>query len=376
MTTSEVVKTLQKEGLRPPKKLTIAITGACNLKCSHCWVDAGITSSAAHVPLPKVVRVIEEFAAFGGEGIRFTGGEPLCHPGWREALQSARRLGLREVALQTNGMLFGEEQVVALRDLDFSGLSLQISLDGATASSHDLVRGKGAFRGLLKGLGQLARGGLAPRVSLFFTEMRHNLEEVPAVLELAEELGNGSVVGGSLVLCGRAEEESALAPAEVEQYLRLLERYDADPRFRELYKKIGTMAALEWHVKGALHAECCTFVENPYLTAQGTLYPCVLFHADDFAVAGVFDKGLANAFLEGTPLWTHLLQINRSRASQIPECRDCPGSLTCAGGCPGRTWGSCGDLMAAEDRCALRRAIHDRQQISSSAGRKSLIFRT
>ena len=358
------VERLRREGLNPPKNLTVSITGVCNLHCSHCWVEAGTASAAASVPLPKLLRITEEFAALGGETIRFTGGEPLCHPGWLEVLGAARRLGLPGVALQTNGMLFGEEQVTALRELDFPGLSIQVSLDGATASTHDLVRGRGAFRGALKGLERLVREGLASRITLFFTEMSHNLEEIPAVLELAEGLGIGSVVTGTLVLFGRAAEESSLAPAGVEQYLRLLDRYDTDARFRELYERIGTVAALEWHTRGALHSECCTFVENPYLTPGGTLYPCVLLHADDFSVREVFDKGLVRALAEGAPLWASLLRISRSRSGEIPECRDCPGCLTCAGGCPGRAWGSCGDFLAAEDRCALRRAIHERPRSS------------
>ncbi|MEJ2700437.1 MAG: radical SAM protein [Desulfuromonadales bacterium] len=350
VTFSGAVEKVRREGLSPPKNLTVSITGVCNLHCSHCWVEAGPASAAGSVPLPDLLRVVEEFAALGGQTIRFTGGEPLCHPGWLEVLRAARRLGLSGVGLQTNGMLFRDEQVAALRELDFPGFSIHISLDGASASTHDLVRGRGAFRGVLRGLEVLVRGGLGPRITLFFTEMRHNLEEIPAVLELADGLGIGSVVSGTLVRFGRAADEDSLAPAGVDQYLRLLDRFDADARFRDLYERIGTVAALEWYSKGALDSECCTFVENPYLTPGGILYPCVLFHADEFSVGEVFAKGLARALAEGVPLWASLLDISRSRGGEIPECQACPGCLTCAGGCPGRAWGSCGDLLAAEDR--------------------------
>jgi len=362
MVSSETLEILKRAGLRPPKTLTLAITGACNLACRHCWVEAGGAASASHVPEKTLGRLIEEFAALGGEGIRLTGGEPLCHPGWLRLLRFARALELRGVSLQTNGMLFREEEVAALRELDFPGLSIQISLDGATASTHDLVRGEGAFQGVLDGLRRLARSGLAPRLTLFFTEMRHNLEEIPAVLELATDLGIGSVVTGTLVLGGRAAEGSLVSPPTPEQYLRLLDRYDTEPRFRELYEKIGKVAALEWRAAETPRTECCTFVENPYLTPTGRLYPCVLCHADAFAIAGVFEKNLADAFAEGAPLWSSLLHISRNRADALAECRDCPGHLVCAGGCMGRAWGSCGDLRAADDRCELRRTIYRRQQ--------------
>jgi hypothetical protein len=37
---------------------------------------------------------------------------------------------------------------------------------------------------------------------------------------------------------------------------------------------------------------------------------------------------------------------------------NCPGRLVCGGGCMGRAWGSRGSLLAADDRCELRRTIY------------------
>lgn len=364
MKPSNALEILQQEGVLPPKTLTLAITGACNLSCSHCWVEAGVSDSAGHVPWRTLRRLVEEFAAIGGRGLRITGGEPLCHPDWLELMRLSRRAGFRDVYLQTNGMLFTAGHAAALRELDFPGLSVQVSLDGATAATHDLVRGTGAFKGALDGIRLLADGGLAQRITVFFTEMRHNLPEIPALLELAEAMGIASVVTGALVLGGRAAEGSLVAPADPAQYLCLLQRFDADPRFRSLYDKIGKMAALEWRTGAAPRSECCTFVENPYLTSSGRMYPCVLCHADDFAVSGLFEKGLAEGFAEGARLWSSLLRISRGRADAIAGCRDCPGGPACAGGCMGRAWGSCGDLLTADDRCGLRRTIYQKQCLS------------
>lgn len=349
---------LRRAGLRPPHTLTLAITGACNLQCRHCWVEGGVSTSAAHVPAAKLRRVMQEFADLGGQGLRLTGGEPLCHPEWLELLRFARHLEMPHLGVQTNANLIKKNQAAALRDLDFSGLSIQVSLDGACATSHDLVRGEGAFAGAMAGLQHLIAAGLAPRLSLFFTEMRHNLDEIPALLERADELGIASVVSGSLVRCGRAAEDALIAPAETEQYLRLLKRYETDSGFRALYRKIGRIAALEWQTPNKTTRQDCTFVENPYLTAAGRLYPCVLCHADPYAVSGVFDKPLAEAFSLGAPLWASLLEISRSRAETIPQCHACADRDTCGAGCMGRAWGSCGDFFASEDRCALRRAVY------------------
>lgn len=358
MTPSKALQQLDSVGLRHPKTLTIAITGACNLACHHCWVEAGAPASSGHLPVRDLRRIIKEFAAMGGEGLRITGGEPLCHPFWLDLVQFSRSKGFRTLALQTNGMLLTDDDVTALRDLDFPGLSIQISLDGATAATHDLVRGVGAFAGTLEGIRKLIREGLACRISLFMTEMRHNLEEIPALLEFADSMGIGSVSSGTLVIAGRAADGSAVAPPDTLQYLRLLERYDTAQRFRELYKKIGTVAALEWRSEIAVRQERCSFIENPYITPSGKIYPCLLCHTDEFSVDGAYEKGLAAALAEGAPLWSSLLDISRSRAESMPECHGCPGRASCAGGCMGRAWGSCGNLYAADDRCGARRAIY------------------
>ena len=307
---------------------------------------------------------MEEFAAIGGEGVRITGGEPLSHPHWLEILKFSRSLGFKTIILQTNAMLLRDEHLAPLRELDFPGFTIQISLDGVTARTHDLVRGEGAYIGAMRGIEKLVHEGLGQRISIFFTEMRHNLGEIPELLDFADRMGIGSVSTGSLVLCGRASETSLVAPPRTEQYLSLLERYDHDAGFREIYRKLGTVAALEWREGDAVRQECCTFIENPYLTPSGRLYPCLLCHNDEYSVTEVFEKGLVAALAEGAPLWSSLLHISLCRADEIPECQDCSVKPFCAGGCMGRAWGSCGSLMAADDRCETRRAIN--QQVINS----------
>ncbi len=355
------IEILRQHGLRPPRMFTFSITGVCNLACRHCWVEADKSSAAGHVPEAQLRRLISEYKEIGGEGLRFTGGEPLCHPNWPELLRLACDAGFKTVATQTNAMLMTDDHVAVLRDLDFPGLSLQISLDGASSRTHDTVRGEGAFDKALKGIRRLVDAGLGRRIAIFFTEMRHNLEDVPALLELADSFGIGSVSTGSLVLCGRADKDELVAPPEHEQYMELLRLYETDERFQELYERLGTTAPLEWLKGDACRTECCTFVENPYLTPDGKLYPCLLCHADDYAVTDVYAKSLAAALAEGAPLWSTLLGTSHRRAESLSQCRECPGQSSCAGGCMGRAWGSRGDLLAADDRCGLRRTIYERK---------------
>ena len=356
MARPRVHATLARYKLLPPRTLTLAVTDACNQHCAHCWKSAGGADAARQVPGETLIGLIREFRALGGEGVRLTGGEPLCHPQWLDLVRCAVEEGYGAVHLQSNGVLFDAERAAALRELDFPGLAIQLSLDGATAATHDLVRGEGAFAGVLRGMAELARAGLGPRLSIFCTEMRHNLHEIPALMELAERLGVGTVVSGMLVSCGRAA-GGTLQPPDPAQYLALVQRYHDDPGFQELYLRVGRIAALEWSRGDTPRVSGCSFLENPYLTVEGTLYPCLLCHADPFSVSGVFEKGLAAAICEGAPLWSRLEAASRRRPEEIARCRECSERLTCAAGCLGRAWGSCGDLAAPDDRCEIRRLV-------------------
>lgn len=343
-------------GLHPPRVLTLSITGSCNLHCRHCFVDAG-NSLHAHVESPVIMRLVREFADVGGSGIRFTGGEPLCHPEWLELVRHARSIGLEQVFLQTNGTLIKESDAAELREMDFSKLSIQVSLDGASEETHDMVRVAGSFSAAITGIKHLVKAGLGNCVVIFFTEMRHNILELPALLEVAKSLSVNEVVTGTVVLHGRAREDTAIQPPEPKQYLALLERYETDLHFRELYSRNGNAPFLEWNLKTP-RSEPCTFVETPYISSAGVLYPCVLCHADDFAVRGIFEKSLGKAFDEGASLWSRLQKISAERCAAGEECIECPGADACAGGCMGRAWASCGDFMAPDDRCMLRKSVY------------------
>jgi radical SAM protein with 4Fe4S-binding SPASM domain len=347
-----------RANIRPPATLTLAITSRCNLSCSHCWVEAGQQAEAFHVPEWLLLNMVEQFLTLGGEHIRFTGGEPLLHPGWLRVMQFASTIGLDAITLQTNAMLLTERKVSQLRRSHLPGLSIQISLDGATASSHDRVRGSGAFAAALQGIRLLVQEGFGDRITVTFTEMRHNLEEFPKLLQLAEELKVAAVVAGTLIKGGRAAGCAELVPPDSSQYARLIERYDNDRAFRSRYDAMGSMAALTWRNGDTLRDTCCTFAEHPYLTPDGRLYPCLFCHADEYTVHGVYENGLEAALSEGAELWSPLLEISRRRAAALVQCRDCPGAAVCVGGCMGRAWSSCGSLWAPDDRCEQRRAIY------------------
>ncbi|MDR3556753.1 MAG: radical SAM protein [Syntrophobacteraceae bacterium] len=351
---------LLNAGLKPPKTLTVSITNGCNLGCAHCWPQSRHELTESPVPAQAVENLITEFVRFGLEEVVVTGGEPLTHPDWLAILAwCCQQPDIRSVCLQTNGTLLSEVAVNGLVALGRAGLSVQVSLDGATEKTHDYVRGKGSFERALCGLRELVQGGLGSVTRVAFTEMRHNFDEIPSLLDILSEMGVGGLVTGALVRKGRAAASHRLALPTPSQYRKLLERYHLDPGFRLAYERIANISVIEWY-KGRAHGlgGVCRCIESPYVTADGRMYPCALLQADECAAVNVYGRSLAEVLCESLPLWSKLPETSRRRALELKRCRRCPGLPHCGGGCMGRAHAAHGQFMREEDRCLLRKVAY------------------
>lgn len=357
---TELLDRIASYGLHTPIMLTLVVTNGCNLNCGHCWPDSRSHTETPPVPTPVLRRLVQDFADLGLEKIIIAGGEPCTHPDWLEIVSwCCEQPGFEEVRIQTNATLLSRDIVQALVSLGFEGLSVQVSLEGATAETHDRVRGSGSFERSLRGLRLLAEAGLGERTLVAFTEMRHNFGELPDLLDLLASLGIRRLVSATLVPGGRAVQTDQIDAPEPSQYRALLDRYHADANFRARYREIGNIAALEWYAgKSHPSPHVCTCIENPYVTADGRMYPCVLFQADRVAARNVHERPLDKVIREALPLWAEMKELARRRSVELKECQGCPGRQHCGGGCMGRAYAAHGTPMKVEDRCELRRAVY------------------
>ncbi len=360
--TEKVTLLLEDAGLLPPEMLTLMITDICNLRCRHCWLDCGTDANDAAGPVPVAVvsRIIEDFAKLGGTALTLTGGEVLTHPDWFKILAFAcSQRTLTSVCLQTNAVLVTREIATALGTIADMKFSIQVSIDGASAKSHDRVRGNGSFDMAMRGLHRLVVGNMGPRIQVAFTEMRHNISEIGRLMEILEPLNIRKLVSGTLVKGGRARRSDRLALPVPSQYVEIINRYRSDTAFRTLYDRMGKMPAIEWYKGKSTPTErVCSCIKTPFITAEGRMYPCVMLLADAYGIAGVLQRPMPDVLLEALPLWAELPQIEQRRRKMLKTCSDCPGKAHCAGGCMGRAHANSGKLMEVEDRCALRRAVY------------------
>lgn len=356
-----ITEILEEKGLFPPKRLTVAITTKCNLRCEHCWVECeGVEGRSINAPTSGIQRLIEEFVDIGGEEICLTGGEPLMHPDLPQILSFCQNINLKSIHLQTNATLLTPEVMQAMFTTGIQKLHFQISLDGGSPATHDLVRGQGSFKKAVSGIAHLVAHGYGNRTTIGFTEMQHNLHEVPVLLKLAAEAGVVSVVGWSLVEHGKAQCTESVAPPLPEQYVQMLERYHSDREFRDLYDQYGRFAAIEWF-KGRDQpgTNTCRFIEKPYVSASGTFYPCTLLQHDSYAAFDLFNRSLVEAIKGAIEDWAKLHAKTEKRSKELECFKGCAGAHHCAGGCFARASVIDGPERSVEDRCHLRRAVYE-----------------
>ena len=96
--------------------------------------------------------------------MKLTGGEPLLHPQIFRVFDSIRERNLR-LTMETNGTHCSAEIAASLGG--FADVSVSVSLDGADAETHDVIRGKaGCFEETLAGIGHLVKNGIRPQIIL------------------------------------------------------------------------------------------------------------------------------------------------------------------------------------------------------------------
>ena len=359
-TQEELIEKITNYGLKPPEMLTLMITQGCNLECPHCLLECKPANQTRPVQTDIIKRIIDDFSRLGGSAICLTGGDPLLHPNWMEILSYACGFDIfHEVCMQTNATLITENYVKNFLSLPQDKFVLQISLDGADPETHDRLRGQGRFKSTLKALQLLSETGLGKQTRIVFTEMSHNYDELPRVIELVSDLGLQGLVSGSLVKSGRSLNSDWIGLPNVSQVISLVERYQRDRAFRDHYEKLGKISAIEWFKGRDFESDqVCTCIKNPFISAHGRLYPCVMYLNDSLSVDGIYEQSLGSAIIEMLPKWDELPSISRDRIANLEICQDCPGKFHCGGGCLGRADAVHGDVMSVEDRCELRKAVY------------------
>jgi 12,18-didecarboxysiroheme deacetylase len=177
------------------------VTRRCNLRCVHCYAHAKEEPGTDELTTEQGRILLDDLAAFGVPVVLFSGGEPLARRDLPELAAYAVAKGMRAV-ISTNGTLITAAVAQTLKEIGLSYVG--ISLDGMQEVNDRFRAVPGAFRAALDGIRNCQAAGI--KVGLRFTINRFNVQEIPGIFDLIEEMDIPRVCFYHLVYAGRGSE--------------------------------------------------------------------------------------------------------------------------------------------------------------------------
>lgn len=140
----------------PFRSAWLELTNACNLSCSHCYMNANHARTKAKTNWWKV---LEYLAAHHCQQAIFIGGEPLCNPDFLKHVEFSKRIAPQmRLCVVTNGTLWNESLLNRMKEL---GVFIKFSLLGSSPGRHDGVTGvPGSFDSVVKNINLAIRLGV------------------------------------------------------------------------------------------------------------------------------------------------------------------------------------------------------------------------
>ena len=197
------------------------VTRACQLACTHCRAEAIRSRNPLELSTDEGKHLLEELASFGTPRpiVVLTGGDPFERPDLPELVAYGTGLGLSMALSPSVTDRLTRSVLVELHAAGAKAVSL--SLDGASAQTHDAFRGvDGVFDATLEAARTVRDVGFRLQVNTTVTSS--NVRELPEVLRTVVDLGASLWSVFFLVPTGRGKVLEPLSPADEEEVLHWL----------------------------------------------------------------------------------------------------------------------------------------------------------
>ncbi|MCC5667774.1 radical SAM protein [Nostoc sp. CHAB 5784] len=284
------------------------LTNQCNLSCPHCYVSSGkpFSYEIGLQECKDILNVMRE--KFEKVHVTISGGEPLTVPWLNELLVFAKQKHNFETAIITNGLLWTKQKAEALAPyLDFAA----VSLDGASATIHDAIRGRGTFEQTIRNIEVMNSFGI--RIALNITVMQRNKEDLVQHLHSLVSSFNFEVDVnlGDYVAEGRGEDnpDEKLSSSEFREILSHL----VEPFLRNKWKPFPTPKRSN-----------CGYGKSFAVYANGDVSPCL---SPRFIRGNILRNGVRELFEAIAQ------EADDASVERLPLCRTCDLKYLCGGKC-------------------------------------------
>ena len=363
-----VLRSLLTYGVTVPQRLCAPFlivwnfTNACNLRCKHCYQNAGPKPLPNELTFEEKLNVLNQLDEMEIPSIAFSGGEPTIHPDFIPMVREASRRGIY-TAVATNGLAFASESFTdkALK----AGLNyVEVSLDSTDPKVHDEFRGvKGAWELAVKGIRNVVkRGGASTGIAMTLTKL--NKDQIGDMVRLGEELGVTRVIFFNFIPTGRGKENVALdlTPEEREEALKWIYR-ESRRSGVQVVSTAPQLARVSWQMsqgedvlpthftvpRSQTLRSLAEFIGGcgagriyAAIQPDGKVTPCVFMPI----VVGDLRKQTFKEVWENSEVMLKL----RDKDLIKPPCGECPYRYIC-GGCRARAYSYYGDYLAPDPGC-------------------------
>ncbi len=346
-----------------PQRVYWETTSACDLACRHCRAEAAPGRDPRELSTDEGKALIQELTEFGHPlpHLVLTGGDPLKRDDLFALVDHARELGFGvSVAPSATPLLTAD----AIRAFAAHGVdAISLSLDGASAETHDAIRGiPGTFDRTIAAAQAARDAALAFQVNTLVCA--ETVDELPAIYARVVEVGASRWSLFFLVTVGRGDVLEPISSARSEQVLEWAAALSAARKGPPGpgAPVITTTEAPQIRRVAAEHPALARPVGGPYGPAGKPQHGAgirdgngILFvsNVGDICPSGFLEQPCGNVRTDDVvevyrdaPLFRKL----RDPASFGGRCGRCEYKFVC-GGSRARAWSATGDALAEDPLC-------------------------
>lgn len=278
--------------------LILAPTYACNLRCKHCYLPHHNPNFMSYETVEKIMDdwtniVLRRKGRFGGI-FHLKGGEPLIMPYFNDILNKVSREESLRLMITTNGTLFKPiifDSLERCCDKLDGNVIVNLSLDGATANTHDFIRKKGSFSKSIRFLEELKDRNIPTHIN--FVINKKNITEAAEIIALSKKYGVIQTNFLPFVAKGLGQQFSPYEITPLEIYNAIENLYKSDKTIKDLL--IGTLSDIlrKENKLGCQTKECVLGYRGLYyIIPNGNVYSCPNMMHNDFKLENINDISL------------------------------------------------------------------------------------
>ena len=194
-------------------EITIEVTQRCPNKCIYCSSLSDATKTQ-YLDYETICRVVDDAKSLGAKSVSLSGGEPFLHS---DIVKIAEFINLRGMTclLYSSGIVLSKDGTPAsvpadtLESIKGKVSKLIVNIEAADETTYNRIMGTsfGGFELMQDSVRKAIKAGIT--VEAHVVPMKLNIQQLPKIMALCDQLGVSRVSFLRLVVQGRAYEHKS-----------------------------------------------------------------------------------------------------------------------------------------------------------------------